>query len=39
MNINWINLSDADRRVILEQTSVRTGYIAQAVEKDWWTLR
>ena len=36
MNINWINLSDADRRVILEQTSVRTGYIAQAVEKDWW---
>src|ERR1035437_602000 len=36
MNINWIRLSDADRRTILEQTSVRTGYIVQAVEKDWW---
>lgn len=36
MNINWIHLTDADRRAILEQTSVRTGYIAQAVEKDWW---
>lgn len=36
MNINWINLSDDDRRTILEQTSVRTGYIVQAVEKDWW---
>jgi hypothetical protein len=36
MNINWIRLNDADRRTILEQTSVRTGYIVQAVEKDWW---
>lgn len=36
MNINWIRLSDANRRTILEQTSVRTGYIVQAVEKDWW---
>jgi hypothetical protein len=36
MNINWINLSEADRRIILEQTSVRTGFIVQAVEKDWW---
>ncbi len=36
MNINWIKLSDADRRTILEQVSVRTGYIVQAVEKDWW---
>jgi hypothetical protein len=36
MNINWINLSDADRKTILEQTSFRTGYIVQAVEKDWW---
>jgi hypothetical protein len=36
MNINWTRLSDTDRRTILEQTSVRTGYIVQAVEKDWW---
>lgn len=36
MNINWIKLSDTDRRTILEQTSVRNGYIVQAVEKDWW---
>jgi predicted nucleotidyltransferase component of viral defense system len=36
MNINWINLSDADQRRILEQTSYKTGYIVQAVEKDWW---
>lgn len=36
MNINWISLSDTDRRTILEQTSVRNGYIIQAVEKDWW---
>jgi len=36
MNINWIGLNNADRRTILEQTSVRTGYIVQAVEKDWW---
>ena len=36
MNINWTRLSDTDRRTILEQTSVRNGYIVQAVEKDWW---
>lgn len=36
MNINWTRLSDTDRRTIFEQTSVRTGYIVQAVEKDWW---
>ena len=36
MNINWINLNEDDRRTILEQTSVRTGYVVQAVEKDWW---
>jgi len=36
MNINWTKLSDTDRRTILEQTSVRNGYIVQAVEKDWW---
>ena len=36
MNINWINLSNDDRRTVLEQASVRTGYIVQAVEKDWW---
>jgi hypothetical protein len=36
MNISWIDLNEADRRTILEQTSVRTGYIVQAVEKDWW---
>ncbi len=36
MNKNWILLSDTDRRTIFEQTSVRNGYIVQAVEKDWW---
>lgn len=36
MNIRWIRLSLAARRRILEQTSARTGYIVQAVEKDWW---
>ena len=36
MNNNWIQLSEADRKAILEQVSVRTGYIVQAVEKDWW---
>lgn len=36
MNINWIYLRDTDRKTILEQASVRTGYIVQAVEKDWW---
>lgn len=36
MNIHWTRLSDIDRRTILEQTSVRNGYIVQAVEKDWW---
>ncbi len=36
MNYNWIQLSEADRKSILEQVSVRTGYIVQAVEKDWW---
>ena len=36
MNINWTRLSETDRRTIFEQTSVRTGYIVQAVEKDWW---
>jgi len=36
MNTNWMHLSDSDRMTILEQTSVRTGYIVQAVEKDWW---
>lgn len=36
MNINWIRLSDANRRTILEQTSERTGCIVQAVEKNLW---
>lgn len=36
MNTNWVNLNNADRISIIEQTSVRTGYIVQAVEKDWW---
>ena len=36
MNTNWIRLTDTDRRTILEQTSVRTGYIVQEVEKDRW---
>ena len=36
MNINWTKLSNNDRRTILDQASVRNGYIVQAVEKDWW---
>lgn len=36
MNINWTTLSAADRRAIFEQTSAQNGFIAQAVEKDWW---
>lgn len=36
MNRNWVSLSNTNRRTIFEQTSVRNGYIVQAVEKDWW---
>lgn len=36
MNTAWIKLSDKDKIIIFEQTAARTGYVVQAIEKDWW---
>jgi hypothetical protein len=32
----WLKLSDADRRLSLEQASARSGISSKAIEKDWW---
>ena len=34
--IQWLNLEKERRRQILNQTSIKTGIRAHAVEKDWW---
>lgn len=36
MNAAWLKLSNKDKITIFEQTAARTGYIVQAIEKDWW---
>jgi len=36
MNAAWLTLSDKDKIAVFEQTAVQTGYIVQAIEKDWW---
>ena len=36
MNTAWIKLPEKDKITILEQTAARTGYVVQAIEKDWW---
>jgi predicted nucleotidyltransferase component of viral defense system len=32
----WLNLSDSDRLLSLQQASARSGISLKAVEKDWW---
>ena len=32
----WLQLSDMDRLLSLQQASVRSGIGAKAIEKDWW---
>lgn len=32
----WLQLSDADRLLSLEQASARSGISPKAIEKDWW---
>ncbi len=32
----WLALTDAQRRVSLEQVQVRSGINTKAIEKDWW---
>ena len=34
--IKWLSLTDAQRRITLEQASVRSGIQVKAIEKDWW---
>lgn len=34
----WFNLSAADRRVIINQVSTKTGLLPVAVEKDLWVM-
>lgn len=33
---NWLSLTDEERRITLEQASVRSGMQTKAIEKDWW---
>jgi predicted nucleotidyltransferase component of viral defense system len=32
----WLELSDEQRRVTVEQAAIRSGINAKAIEKDWW---
>ena len=34
--INWLQLTDEERRISIEQASVKSGITAKAIEKDWW---
>jgi hypothetical protein len=34
--IAWLSLSDEERRITLEQASIRSGIQSKAIEKDWW---
>lgn len=35
--INWLNLSDQDRLISIQQASARSGLLStKAIEKDWW---
>lgn len=34
--IGWLSLKDEQRRITLEQASVRSGIQPKAIEKDWW---
>lgn len=34
----WFDLSEADRREIIVQTSISKGLPQAAIEKDWWVV-
>ncbi|TYA89206.1 nucleotidyl transferase AbiEii/AbiGii toxin family protein [Seonamhaeicola marinus] len=34
----WFNLSEGDRKIIINQTSIKTGLLPVAVEKDLWVM-
>lgn len=35
--IGWLqNLSDDERRTVIEQAAINCGVVSQAIEKDWW---
>jgi hypothetical protein len=34
--IEWLALTDAQRRISLEQAQINSGIIPKAIEKDWW---
>lgn len=34
--MEWLQLSDDDRKRIIDQISIQIGLLPQAIEKDWW---
>ncbi len=34
--VEFLSLSERDRRFIIQQVSVKTGMSVKAIEKDWW---
>ncbi|MEP7080911.1 MAG: nucleotidyl transferase AbiEii/AbiGii toxin family protein [Ginsengibacter sp.] len=32
----WLNLTDEQRRISIDQAAIRSGITAKAIEKDWW---
>jgi hypothetical protein len=34
--IEWLQLSDADRLISLQQANIKCGIAAKVIEKDWW---
>lgn len=34
--IGWLELTDEQRRTMVEQAAIRSGINAKAIEKDWW---
>ncbi len=34
--INWLQLTDEQRKISLEQASLKSGINVKAIEKDWW---
>lgn len=36
--VEWFNLSEDERRIIINQVSIKKGLLPTAIEKDWWVM-
>ncbi|WP_298308295.1 nucleotidyl transferase AbiEii/AbiGii toxin family protein [Flavobacterium sp.] len=36
--VEWFNLSEDERKIIINQVSIKKGLLPTAIEKDWWVM-